>query len=140
MFIFQLLWSCLQMLARLKRMESEKRRSKSSRFAQEKTCEGLPCLSLQKHEPSFFLSHLVQSAVSEMEIWTGNGFAVQNLILSTCGFDRSNHLLLCFFDFEESMQLPDARGVSHFSQGFGFNLTDAFAGDTKLFADFFKRA
>ena len=36
--------------------------------------------------------------------------------------------------------MADARGVTHFAEGLGFNLTDAFAGDAELLADFFQRA
>ena len=41
---------------------------------------------------------------------------------------------------KEAVKLSDAGGVAHFAQGFGFNLADTFAGDIKLFSDFFKRA
>src|SRR5687767_8891894 len=44
------------------------------------------------------------------------------------------------FDFDKALQLADARGVPHFSQGLGFDLTDAFAGDFKLLADFLESA
>ena len=38
------------------------------------------------------------------------------------------------------MQLPDAVGCRIFAERFGFDLSDAFARDAKLFADFFQRS
>ena len=48
--------------------------------------------------------------------------------------------LFDFFDFEEAVQLADARGVAHFAEGLGFDLADAFAGHFELLADLFERA
>ena len=45
-----------------------------------------------------------------------------------------------FSDFEKAVQLADAGGVAHFAQGLGFDLTDAFASDAELPADFLERA
>src|SRR6059058_5468376 len=50
-------------------------------------------------------------------------------------------LLLDFLlNFEEAVELADARGVPHFAEGFGFDLANAFARDPELFADFFEGA
>jgi hypothetical protein len=38
--------------------------------------------------------------------------------------------------FEETFELANAGGMAHFSERFGFDLTDPFAGDTKLPAHF----
>lgn len=35
---------------------------------------------------------------------------------------------------DESLEVPDARGVPHFPQGFGLDLPDAFPGNSELFA------
>src|SRR5690242_18235577 len=49
-------------------------------------------------------------------------------------------LLDDLLNFEEAVELADAGGVTHFAEGFGFDLADAFAGDAKLFTDFFEGA
>ena len=41
---------------------------------------------------------------------------------------------------EEAGELAEARRVTHFAQGFGLDLADAFAGDLELLADLFERA
>ena len=49
-------------------------------------------------------------------------------------------LLDDLLDFEEAVELADAGWMTHFAEGFGFDLADAFAGDAELFADFFQSA
>ena len=41
---------------------------------------------------------------------------------------------------DEAFEFPDAGGVAHFAEGFGFDLADAFAGDLELATDFFEGA
>src|SRR5262249_53415291 len=53
---------------------------------------------------------------------------------------RTAARLLQVFNFQETMQLPDPRGMPHLAQRLGFNLADAFARDAELFADFLERA
>src|SRR5829696_1666328 len=43
-------------------------------------------------------------------------------------------------DFNKSLQLANPRRVSHFAQGFGFDLANAFARDLELLANFFEGA
>src|SRR5436190_24073336 len=42
--------------------------------------------------------------------------------------------------FQKPFQLAASRWVAQFSQGFGFDLANALAGDVVLFADFLERA
>jgi hypothetical protein len=49
-------------------------------------------------------------------------------------------LKIRLFEFQKSVQLPDARGVPHFAERLGFDLPDALARDPELAADFFERA
>jgi len=44
------------------------------------------------------------------------------------------------FNFQKAVQLADARGVAHFAERLGLDLTDAFARDFEILADFFQRA
>src|SRR5262245_2516568 len=48
--------------------------------------------------------------------------------------------LKSLFRFEESLQLPNARGVPHLAERFSFYLANSFACDFELFAHFFQRA
>src|SRR5205807_7411239 len=41
--------------------------------------------------------------------------------------------------FEEGFQLPRTRGMAQLAQGFGFDLTNAFAGHGKVLTDFLER-
>ncbi len=41
---------------------------------------------------------------------------------------------------DEAFEFADAGGVTHFAEGFGFDLADALAGDLELAADFFEGA
>ena len=43
------------------------------------------------------------------------------------------------FQVEEASQLFGAGGVAHLSEGFSFDLADAFTGHVELLADFFQR-
>src|SRR3954447_12055658 len=42
--------------------------------------------------------------------------------------------------FEESFQLPDSRGMAHFSEGLGLDLSDTLSRDTELTSYFFEGA
>ena len=42
--------------------------------------------------------------------------------------------------FDEAFEVPDPRGVAHFSERFGFDLANPLAGDFKLFPHLFERA
>ena len=45
-----------------------------------------------------------------------------------------------FLDFDEALQLPDTRRVTHLAQRLRFDLADAFAGNLELLADFLQCA
>jgi hypothetical protein len=41
--------------------------------------------------------------------------------------------------FQKGFQFPGARGMAQFSERLGFDLPNAFAGDSKVLAHFFER-
>src|SRR6267154_2416303 len=53
---------------------------------------------------------------------------------------RVGLLLDDLLDFEEAVELPDTRRMTHFAKGFGLDLADALASNTKLLADFLQRS
>ena len=60
----------------------------------------------------------------------GRGWPTLNILVFPCLVqDRFA------FAIQEALQLAQACGVTHFAEGFGLDLANAFAGDFKLFAD-----
>src|SRR5688572_16116710 len=49
-------------------------------------------------------------------------------------------LLLLLLDVQESLKLPNARGMAHLAERLGLDLPDALARDLELLSDFLQRA